>query len=407
MGNRGTVISNLPVRRNLLAFAIGFSFVVLVGPGARAQQQPTASPVKRPRGSLPITSFYETSETLPPGKPGELIRSQEFDGYDLGEGVSAIRILYHSRAANGEDVAASGVVLVPDRKPPVGGWPIIAWAHAWTGTARQCAPSLMRNLGSGPFLSMYASLGYAVVAADYVGLGTDSRNAIVDIQSNALDVIYSVSAARAAELQLGNRWVAMGQSDGGLATLGVDEAESDIGDPGYLGSIAISGIASLKDIYDDAAHCPVHPGPAFLAYGIKTIFPQFEPNEILIEKGLAFYRQIEGSCSVANDGTAGASEMAKPNWENNGLVQQFFLRNTLGKKKAGEPFLLLSAESDPAVMAGMTSRLVGDLCKQGGRVQFIRYPGLDTGGILGGSVRDQIGWIQSRFKGEAAPSSCR
>jgi len=34
-------------------------------------------------------------------------------------------------------------------------------------------------------LSMYVSLGYAVVASDYTGLGTDYRNAFRDIESNA------------------------------------------------------------------------------------------------------------------------------------------------------------------------------------------------------------------------------
>ena len=45
---------------------------------------------------------------------------------------------------------------------------------------------------------MYANLGYAVVATDYSGLGADSGKPVLDMQSNAFDVIYSVPAARAA-----------------------------------------------------------------------------------------------------------------------------------------------------------------------------------------------------------------
>ncbi len=403
--NRGVVISNLSVKRSLTGAAIVLSSVVLLVGGSTLAQQQASPQVKPPRGSLPITRFYETPVPFPPGKPGELIRSQEFDGYYLGEDVSAFRILYHSRSGNSEDVATSGVVIVPDRKPPAGGWPIVAWAHEWTGTARQCAPSLMRSLGSGPFLSMYASLGYAVVATDYAGLGTNFRNAFVDIRSNALDVIFSVAAARAAERSLGSKWIAMGQADGGLVALGVAEAESEIRDPGYMGSIAISGVANVKDLYEKSAQATPQPIPAFLAYGIKTVFPQFQPSDILTEKGLGAYRQIETSCAVTAD-VGSAAEMVKPNWEKNGLVQEFFRRNMLGQKRAGGPVMVLGAELDAAVAANMTARLVGDLCKQGDRVQFIRYPGLDPGAVLGGSVRDQIGWIQSRFKGEAAPSSC-
>jgi alpha-beta hydrolase superfamily lysophospholipase len=207
------------------------------------------------------------------------MRSEGFDEYQLPEGVSAFRILYHSRSADGEDVAASGVVLLPDEPPPAGGWPVIAWAHSFTGTARRCAPSLMRNLNEGPFLSMYVKLGYAVVATDYVGLGTNFRNASVDMQSNAADVIYSIAASRAAVPQLGRKWVAMGESAGGLAALGVAELERDIRDPNYLGSIAVSGIADGKELYEEIAKDS--PGQfVFLAYGVQTLYPRFQVNQV-------------------------------------------------------------------------------------------------------------------------------
>jgi len=72
---------------------------------------------------------------------------------------------------------------------------VIAWAHDRSGVARQCAPSLARNLNRRPLLSMYVSLGYAVVATDYTRLGAEFRNAFRDIESNARDVIYSIPAA--------------------------------------------------------------------------------------------------------------------------------------------------------------------------------------------------------------------
>jgi hypothetical protein len=56
----------------------------------------------------------------------------------------------------------------------------------------------MKNLGAGPILVMYANLGYAVVATDYSGLGSDSGKPVLDMESNPFDVIYSVPAAGAA-----------------------------------------------------------------------------------------------------------------------------------------------------------------------------------------------------------------
>jgi len=209
----------------------------------------TASQAKtfRPPYTLPRTSFYDTPPSLSPGKPGELIRSEPTDEYHLPFELSAWRILYHSRTAKGEDVPVSAVVLVPDGKPPAGGWPVIAWAHEFRGTPRQCAPSMMKNLGVGPLLAMYANLGYAVVATDYSGLGAGSGNPMLDMQSNAFDMIYSVPAARAAVTQIGPKWIALGPFQGGLAAVAV--AESEVRDPNYLGSVATSGLADAEQAY--------------------------------------------------------------------------------------------------------------------------------------------------------------
>ncbi len=148
-----------------------------------AQQLPTHN--KRPPAVLPITHFYDIPNPWPAGQPGHLIRSQSTDDYDLPENVSALRILFHSRTAAGQDVPASGVVLVPDGKPPRGAWPVLAWAQAFCDVPRDCAPSLRRNLLNGPFLTMYARLGYAVVATDYAGTSLDGRAGAPNITSMA------------------------------------------------------------------------------------------------------------------------------------------------------------------------------------------------------------------------------
>lgn len=385
------------------------ALVAPVAPGEALTQIQAVAQAKNGKlhRGLPLSSFYETPTPLPPAKPGELIRAVPFDEYDLPFELSAVRILYHSRSARGEDVAVSGVVLIPDGVPPAGGWPVIAWAHAFSGVARRCAPSLMKNLRSGPFLSMYANLGFAVVATDYAGLGTDFRNASVDIPSNAMDVIYSVQAARAAVPRLGPKWLAMGDSDGGLAALGVAEAESETRDPNYLGSVAISGVADLRDLYKHFAHGPSQEMLASLVYGIKTLYPQFKVDDVLTEKALALYHQIQNSCTAEHtDSEMAAGEVLKPDWESDGFVKQFLSRNSLGQKPAYGPLLVISGESDPAVLTTMTAHVVADMCKQGDRVQFYTYPGLDSGGVIGGSVTDQISWIRSRFGGRAAPSNC-
>ena len=317
-----TLVCLLPV------MPLGAARVVAQGQGA--------VPAHGARRQLPLTKFYDSPKPLPSGKPGELIRSEPADEYYLSADFSAFRILYHSRSASGQDVAASGVVLVPDGTPPAGGWPVIAWAHGFTGAARRCAPSLLRNLYSGPFLSMYLNLGYAVVAADYTGLGTDSRSAVLDVPSDAADVIDSISAAHAAVPQLAPRWVAMGPSLGGNVAIGVAEMEGGIRDPNFLGSIAISGVADWKDAYEnpkEKSSLMVE----FVAYSVKTVYPEFNIRDMLTERAMQAYQQIDEGCgSVGYD--ASVNEMLKENWKKNELVEKFLERNALGEKPAHGPY---------------------------------------------------------------------
>lgn len=378
----------------------------LAGGGAVqvSSSQPAKADKPQIRWTFPLTEFYSTPKPFPRGNPGELIRAEEFAEYALPSGVLAVRFLYHSRSATEQDVATSGVVLYPEQKPPLSGWPVIAWAHDLNGVARQCAPSLARNLEHGPFLSMYVSLGYAVVATDYAGLGTDFRNAFLDIESNARDVIYSIPAARRAVPELGSEWIAMGYGDGGLTVARIGELGSIV-DSHYLGGIVIRGLAGLNPP-DPSAQGNPYNSPLFLAYGVKTVFPEFEVGEILTESALALYPKLEQGCADPSLEQKSTSAMLKPNWQNNRFVEQYLSRNTIGEKPARGPLLVIASEANSGTPESGTAQVIARMCKQGDRVQLEKYANPDPGNVIGESVRDQIAWIQGRFAGRPAPGNC-
>ena len=354
-----------------------------------------------------MSKFYDTLKPLQHGKSGELIGAAPAEDYFLSADFSAFRILYHSRSASGQDVAVSGVVLLPDGTPPKGGWPVIAWAHGFTGAGRQCAPSLLRNLYYGPFFAMYVNLGYAVVATDYAGLGTDFGNAVMDVPSNANDVINSIPAARAAVPQLGTRWVAMGPYLGANVSIGVAELEGRFRDPNYLGGVAVSGVADLSDVYDRLSKEQSLRKLSFLALGIKTVFPDFDVREMLAEKAISGYQRINEGCGSVGKGADSAPvDLLKPGWKKDRFVAEFFERNTLGRSPAYGPLLVIVDEGDPAVPPSMTAPVVARMCKQGDRVQVNKFSDPGPGQVLGGSVRDQMSWIEARFAGRPSPSNC-
>lgn len=357
------------------------------------------------RGELPLTKFYDTATPLPAGKPGDLIRSQRFEDYDLPDGVSAVRILYHSVAATGADVAASGVVLIPRGDAPKGGWPIIAWAHPFVAVARMCAPSLRRGLGSGSVLSMYVNLGYAVVATDYVGLGTSFRNASFDAQSNATDVINSVLAARKAAAELGTRWIALGEANGGTSALFVAELQDGAKDHGYLGSVSISGVLDLKVATEQLWPGNWKDGFAFLAYGIKTVYPAFRLEDMLAPEGLGRYESVTSACSApALTSALSPAEVLKPGWQYISFVRQFLLRNDPGSKPAHAPLMVISTENP---MGSTDAEVVTRMCGQKDHIAFETYPSLDTNDLFGTSVATQMAWIKARFDGRMTATTCR
>ena len=354
---------------------------------------------------LPLTKFLDMPDPLPSGQPGELMRAEPFYEYLLPYTVSAIRILYHSRSSQEKDVAASGVVLLPRGTAPPGGWPIIAWAHDLTGSARQCAPSLLKTLNEGPLLSMYVGLGYAVVASDYAGLGTSFPYAVLDVPSNAQDVINSVAAARAALPQLGWKWLVAGYGHGSRVAVGVAEALPN-SNKEFLGAIGILGAANPPEFFEHLEQGPSYPMLIFLAQGIKNQHPEFPVDDMLTRKGMTLYKILADSCEALSEQVPDSNELVKPGWQNNPYIKDFFSRNALGRKPAFSPVLLISGETSGDVPASLTAALVGQLCQQKDPVLFVNYPGLNPSAVLGNSVGEQVSWIRARFSGQPAPSNC-
>ncbi len=385
----------------------GLAIVLAMGLGANAQLpgQSQSRPV-RPHRRLPLTEFYDAPSPLPPAPAGTLIRSEQSDDYLLPPEIVVTRFLYHSRSSTGRDVAVSGVVVVPDRKAPPGGWPLIAWAHNFQDIARQCAPSLLENLGEGSYFAMFNKLGFAVVATDYVGLGTNFQSGYLNLRSNAMDVIASVQASRSAVPQLGARWIAMGEGEGGVVSAAVAEAESKIHDPDFLGSL---GLGELVDSQNIASRWitadPVR--MIYVAHGIKAAFPSFQPSSILTSQAMAYYRRALTSCdTLGNLPPLSSGQVLKPGWDTNPFVKKYFESNTLGRTSASRPLFILIADSNSPVSMTMTEQAVQRLCSQGDRVLFKKFKSSGSKTLIGDSVGDQIAWIQARFSNRVPPDNC-
>src|ERR1700681_679004 len=363
--------------------------------------------------ALPLTSFYATGGLETPAEPGTLVRSEQATDYALPPGITATRILYHARAANNVDTLASGVVLVRYGRPPNGGWPLLSWSHGTSGVARNCAPSLMKSLFyNWEGLYEYVLMGYAVVATDYAGLGTEGRHAYLDMLSNGTDVIHSVAAAHAAVSTLSEKWLVIGHSQGGLSSLGVAELEGAIKDPNFLGTVALAGASDLEDGIDAVvrARLPVLNGLlGFWVFGAKTVYPELELGDILTKNALAIYSaSVNDGCSAASGAFAAlpTDEMLLPGWKDNRYIKQFLARNQPGIQPTYGPLLLAGGGNEILFTESAGKKIFQRLCNSGARVQRNLYPDLGHDPVVYGSLRDQLDWIAARFSGEPAPSNC-
>jgi pimeloyl-ACP methyl ester carboxylesterase len=397
--------------------ALGVAFGAVASPVSTADEpgipKSLGEAIRMERAdALPRTSFYETP-SLAATKPGTLLRHEMVTEYAIPAGATAVRILYHSLSAVGADVATSGVVLIPAGTAPPGGWPVIAWAHGTSGVARQCAPSLLRDLyyGDGGMMPMVGA-GIAVVATDYHGLGTVGPHEYINKTAQGRDVIYSIPAARAAVPSLGRRWVVIGMSQGGLAAWSVAEMEATFHDPDYLGAISIAGAAPWKLILTAMGE----PGSSvsyflpYMAYGIKVRTPSFEPSDMLVGTSLKRYPAVTTKgCwyyAYASSQKDPPGPSLKPGWDGSGGAQRFFRENALGMAPIVGPLLVISGEADEAIpLAGQraTAKLA---CQHGVALSFRSYPGLEHDPTLEESTPDQLAWVRDRFAGKPFLSNC-
>lgn len=403
--------------RTVLGIAAVLSMLILpsteVASASATETRLSLALARQRADALPMTSFYRFPGPVPSGQPGTLLRSQMANVYRLPSGVRAVRMAYLSRTASDKPVIASAVILIPFGRPPSGGWPVIAWAHGTSGVARNCAPSLMRDLYYGWMgLFEYPMLGYAVVATDYAGLGTRSPHQYMSIAAQAHDVIYSIPAARTAVPALGRRWVAVGHSQGGSAVLKVAELESRLRDPGFLGTVSLAPPSDLYVMWHKYTNA--NPSVAgyldIIALGIQAADPTFDPRQMLGEAALVELPEIsQNACLEAAGrlfGHAKPSAFLRPHWADLPAVVHFAKANRPYLVAANRPILLLQGTDDHTIPPPVTHHAAVKLCKLGDRLQYQTFTGMNHIQLMDASFRDQMNWIAGRFAGRPAPTNC-
>lgn len=292
-------------------------------------------------------------------------------------------VTYRTVGPQDRPATSTGAVFTPPGAAPPGGWPVISWAHGAVGIADGCAPTVSGKIG-GPYLGRWLAQGYAIVATDYVGLGTDGVHPYLDGRSEAHAVVDMVRAARAVEPSLSNRWVTLGQSQGGqaamvTATIGGEYAPDldhrgtvALGVPSNIENLAVLGGPLFPPL-------PLTGTTVFIAYvlaGLRATRPDVDVDAYLSERGRQVLEQAEQLCyedaAAAFGGTPIGALFSRQ--VDAGLLGP--LREMLAIPLHGydRPVFLGQGALDTVVPAPLTFKLAADLTGAGQRFTFRVYP---------------------------------
>ncbi|MFE6860659.1 lipase family protein [Nocardia sp. NPDC057668] len=329
--------------------------------------------------------------------------------------VNSERFLYSSTTAGDAATTASGAVYFPPGDAPEGGWPVIAWAHGTLGLGDDCAFSI-----AGPgarerdwaYLGTWLKQGYAIVAADYAGLGTPGDHPYLNGRVEAHNVVDAVKAATRHYSSLSRKWVVVGQSQGGGAAITTARYATEFGGPelDYRGAVGTGVPAFIEDVL-----LPIGPGvppiklgahtTAYVLYilnGLRTTYPELDIDSYLNDSGRYWLERSSQSCLTpigeeltANNVVIG-DLFARPLAQIPDLLT--LLSNYMGIPNTGfdRPFFIGQGLLDTDIIMPATLAYTTRLQATGEPVTVRTYP-TDHDGTVNASLVDSVPFVRGLF----------
>ncbi|MDC5332679.1 lipase family protein [Acinetobacter baumannii] len=373
--------------------------------------------------------------TNPSGTPinniqNPVVKVEAYTSTNLGSVAAESSILtYKMLGQSGQEVQATSLVFTPITPPPVGGWPIVVWAHGTTGVADVCAPSKAALADSTKdLISKLLAAGYVVVAPDYEGLGTPGIHPFLNVKSEAFSITDAVVAARnylsQRNLLTSKKWVTVGHSQGGHAALGAAQYASRA-QLDYKGTVAVAPASNLGSILVDGeaqvANAPIDikigtyaqldTYTALVTAGIRNTQPSFDYGQVFTSQISSIAAQAENLCSgplygafyegmsnYAKDhnGTLDGFTRTQPNFMAVPLVKTFLDKDSQPLQvKVTTPIIIYQGIADPTVPKLATDLLISNATAVGTKINNYVTGNWDHGTAMSSNVDNIVGNVQS------------
>jgi uncharacterized membrane protein HdeD (DUF308 family)/acetyl esterase/lipase len=363
-------------------------------------------------------AFYKPPSTVP-NRPGVLMRFERFTR-GIPRQWRAWRILYTTTRDENIPAVASGLVIASDH-PPAGPRPVIAWAHATTGVASPCAPTLLPSRWNAdliPGIDQVLRRGWVIVATDYVGLGTPGPHPYLIGQGEARSVLDAVRAARQMpRLSLRDETVVWGHSQGGHAALWAGIlAPTYAPDVNVVGVAALTPASDLTALVEKVKNTPLEGRilGSYILTAYSEIYPDVSFDHYVRPAARVLVREAAKRClDIPEAIPSGLSAMVsrQPIYAADpmsGALGRRLAENTpVGAIKS--PLLIAQGLNDPLVLPSVQRAYVNRLCHSGQSVEYRTYRGRDHLSLLWpGSplVPYLLAWTQARFAGRPGERGC-
>lgn len=361
-------------------------------------------------------SFYDAPDTLP-GPAGTLIRSEVVAPFITG--ATAFRVLYVTSSLDGSPTTSSGLVIVPDGEPPVGGRPVLAFTHGTIGIARRCAPSLLPGDVYGPAipgLHAFLDAGFVVAATDYAGLGSEATTGYLVGASEAYSTLDGVRAAvELPEAGASPRFATFGESQGGHAALFTGQYAAS-----YAPELELVGVAAAAPATDLTALFQENVGTTFgdvlASFALRSWADLYDVDlaDIVDQQAVPVIDRLAEHCLQDEAQMLAVfpeAELLKirfltsPPWDTEPWAT-IIDDNTPGGTLINAPVLIAQGAADPLVVPTVQQAFVDRWCERGQPLEYRTYDGvghLDAGHATASDVAE---WMTRRLAGDAASATC-
>ncbi|SDG46145.1 Secretory lipase [Pelagibacterium luteolum] len=358
-----------------------------------------------------VGDFLENAAVPQGAAAGDLIAVEPYS-LDVPDGAEAWRIIYVTTREHGDLAPASAVVMTP--VDAIGPLPMVSWAHGTTGVVAGCAPSVFAPFANVPGVPKLLDAGWAYVATDYVGLGTEGGHAYLVGRESAQGVLDAVRAAVDMDaVDLLPETVVWGHSQGGGVALWAGLIAPD-----YAPEITVAGVAGLAPASDLPALVETARSGLFgkivssyLMASYSQTYPEIDRSAYVGGLAGVLASDIAGRCVGGRETLFSVAEtMLLPA---GGIFQSDPKEGALGARLADNvplgayamPVLVAQGDEDDLVLEPVQAGFVAQLCADGQDVDYLTFAGRDHVSLVAPDsplIGPLMDWTAARFAGSPA-----